>query len=88
MGVFGPEACEILVPQLGIESISPALEGEVLTTDPPGKSHPSFVLVCEGFSLGDLVLSALGTVYQQRSGKFIKPKACGEGALACRLWAG
>ena len=31
-------ACGILVPQPGIEPESPALEGEVLTTRPPGKS--------------------------------------------------
>ena len=33
-----PEACEILVPQPGIEPLSPALEGRFLTTGPPGKS--------------------------------------------------
>ena len=35
---FGPEACGILAPQPGIELVPPALEGEVLTTGPPGKS--------------------------------------------------
>ena len=35
---FGPEACGILAPQPGIESAPPALECEVLTTGPPGKS--------------------------------------------------
>ena len=35
---FGCEACGILAPQPGIESRPPALEGEVLTTGPPGKS--------------------------------------------------
>ena len=29
-----------LVPQPGIELMSPALEGRYLTTGPPGKSHP------------------------------------------------
>ena len=33
-----PEACEILVPQPGIEPMSPTLEGGFLTTGPPGKS--------------------------------------------------
>ena len=33
---FGHEACGILVPQLGIQPISPFIE--VLTTEPPGKS--------------------------------------------------
>ena len=35
---FGPEACGILAPQPRIEPTTPALEGEVLTTGPPGKS--------------------------------------------------
>ena len=35
---FGCEACGILAPQPGIEPTPPALEGEVLTTGPLGKS--------------------------------------------------
>ena len=35
---FGHEACGILAPGPGIELAPPALEGEVLTTGPPGKS--------------------------------------------------
>ena len=35
---FGREACGILLPQPGIKSTASALEGEVLTTGPPGKS--------------------------------------------------
>ena len=35
---FGREACGILAPQPGVEPTPPALEGEVLTTGPPGKS--------------------------------------------------
>ena len=35
---FGCEACGILAPPPGIEPAPPALEGEVLTTGPPGKS--------------------------------------------------
>ena len=35
---FGQEACGILAPPPGIEPTPPALEGEVLTTGPPGKS--------------------------------------------------
>ena len=34
---FGHEACEILVPWPGIEPALPALDGEALTTGPPGK---------------------------------------------------
>ena len=33
--VFGLEARGILSPQPGIEPVTPALEGEVLTTGPP-----------------------------------------------------
>ena len=35
---FGPEACWILAPQRRIEPIPPAVESEVLTTGPSGKS--------------------------------------------------
>ena len=38
----GSEVCGILVLQPGIELAPPALEGKVLTTGPPGKSHSSF----------------------------------------------
>ena len=41
---FGPETCGILAPRPGIEPASPALEGEVLTTGPPGKSLSSILL--------------------------------------------
>ena len=34
---FGHEACGILAPRPGIEPAPPELEGEVLTTGPPGK---------------------------------------------------
>ena len=37
-GLSCPVACGILVPQLGIEPASPALEGGFLTTGPLGKS--------------------------------------------------
>ena len=35
---FGPEVCGILVTQPGIKPSLLALEGEILTTEPPGKS--------------------------------------------------
>ena len=38
---FGPKACRLLAPQLGIEPTPPALEGKVLTTGLPGKSLPT-----------------------------------------------
>ena len=37
-GFLAWEACGILAPQPGVESTPLALEGEVLTTRPPGKS--------------------------------------------------
>ena len=37
--IFGPEPCEILPPQSAIEPVPPALEDEVFTTRPPGKSQ-------------------------------------------------
>ena len=37
--VFGHKGCGILVPRPGIEPAPPALEDEVLTTGPPGKSQ-------------------------------------------------
>ena len=40
---FGLEACGILVPWPGIETTSPAVEGKVFTTWPPGKS-PEYAL--------------------------------------------
>ena len=36
---FGPEAYGILTPQPEIEPAPHALEGQVLTTEPPGKSQ-------------------------------------------------
>ena len=40
---FGWEACEILAPWPGVEPKTPALEGAVLTTGPPGKSPTAHV---------------------------------------------
>ena len=42
LGFSGHEACGILAPWPGIETVPPALEGKVLTTRLPGKSHPPF----------------------------------------------
>ena len=41
--LFGHEAGGILPPQPGLEPAPPALEGEVLTTGPPGKSHKFWI---------------------------------------------
>ena len=40
--IFVLEACGILAPRPGIEPAPPALEGEVLTNGPPGKSQENF----------------------------------------------
>ena len=40
-GLSCPTACGILVPQPGMEPMSPALEGGFFTTGPPGKSLQS-----------------------------------------------
>ena len=44
-----PMACGILVPQLGIEPLSPALEGGFLTTGPPGKSPGFFFFLMRDY---------------------------------------
>ena len=40
--IFDQEVYWILAPRPGIEPAPPALQGEVLTTGPPGKSPSSF----------------------------------------------
>ena len=41
---FGQEACGILAPRPGIKPAPTALEDEVLTTGPPGKSQQLMIL--------------------------------------------
>ena len=41
----------ILVPQPGIEPVSPALQGRFITPRPPGKSHSYFPFSCGGHSV-------------------------------------
>ena len=43
-GLSCPVPCGILVPQQGIEPVSPALQGGFLSIGPPGKSPPKFNL--------------------------------------------
>ena len=52
---FGPEACGISTPRPGVEPTPPALEGEVLTTGPPGKSPRPFFIFRGGVQV--LILS-------------------------------
>ena len=42
--IFDREACGILAPEPGMEPTPSALEGEVLTTGPPGKSCNDWTL--------------------------------------------
>ena len=42
---FGWESCRILTPWPGIKPAPPAFEGEVLTTEPPGKTHLCALLI-------------------------------------------
>ena len=52
-----PKACGILFPQPGIKPTSLELEGEFLTTGPPGKSHSLMFLMIHlpnmGISAGE-----------------------------------
>ena len=50
--VFGREARGILAPHPGVETACPALEGEVPTTGPPGKSLTDFLILKIHFILG------------------------------------
>ena len=43
---LGPEAGGVLAPQPGIQSATPAVEGEVLTTEPPGKPLDAGLFKC------------------------------------------
>ena len=54
---FGQEACGILAPRPGIEPAPPALEGEVLTTGPPGKSL--FLINLRGNSLFKIIMATM-----------------------------
>ena len=49
-----PVPCGILVPQPGIDPESPGLEGEFLTTGPPGKSGTSIAFVAIEVDEADL----------------------------------
>ena len=49
---FGPEACGLLTPRPGIEPTPAALEGEVLTTGPPGKSLSQVLLSNKRYHVG------------------------------------
>ena len=50
---FGHKACGILASWSGIEPTSPALEGEVLTTGPPGQSWDDGIWLGHFVTTGD-----------------------------------
>ena len=50
---FGHEVYRILAPRPGTEPVPLVLEGEVLTTGPPGKSQPPCFLREENFRLNE-----------------------------------
>ena len=54
LAVSYPVPCGILVPQPGIDPESPGLEGEFLTTGPPGKSGTSIAFVAIEVDEADL----------------------------------
>ena len=49
---FGPEACGILALPPGIKPTPPALEGEVLTSGPPGKSQIILIITSHCWKIG------------------------------------
>ena len=57
-GFFGCKACELLAPRPGIESMPPALEGEVLTPGPPEKSYNPILKKIEAGSIWVWYLNA------------------------------
>ena len=57
----GHKACGILTSRPAIKPSPPTLEGEVVTTGPPGKSQPlNFILSTEGGENPVCVLGCLG----------------------------
>ena len=67
----GPEACELLAPWPGIEHAPPALQGEVLTTEPPVKSLTQSSTCCFPnlfLTPGHAVQDSILCVEQERSG--------------------
>ena len=75
---FGHEAYGILAPRPGNEPTPPALEGEVLTTGPPGKSQCSFLDIAKFPSTGTIPLCfPLNNVWKC----LFSPQCCPERAL-------
>ena len=65
---FGLKACKTLGPQPGMESAPPVLEGDVLTTGPPGKSLEKFAF--NYYNLSRTLLFRLDTLKQKLFFKF------------------
>ena len=70
---FGPKACGVLAPWPGIEPTHPALEGEILTTGPPGKS--SHVSLHAGGRGGLGYRRGEGNVVMKRATAMMRPGA-------------
>ena len=60
--VFGHKAREILFPQPGTKAALPAMEGEVLTPAPPGKSHQLFIQMKCSILMAKKLLNCMTTV--------------------------
>ena len=60
---FGRKSYGILAPQPGTEPASPALEGKVLTTGPPGKSRHRLVLPAFELHINGLTQCVLSCVW-------------------------
>ena len=65
---FGCDACGVLAPRSGIKPTPPALEGEVLTTGPPGKSQKAAVNTVKDLQFPSCVPRCTGTAQQVHEG--------------------
>ena len=53
---FGCEACGVLVSLIGMDPIPPALEGEILTTESPGRFQQLTLYLFKLFLIGEKLL--------------------------------
>jgi len=72
--LFGSEACGILASQPGIEPAPLTLEGEILTTGPPGKFHLPHVFF-EVNPRHVIILVNISVFTYRKSGFFKKKKS-------------
>ena len=62
-GLSCPAPCGILVPRPGIEPMSPALEGGLSTTGPPGKSKIYSSINCFYFNYGSYISTSFQSYF-------------------------